>query len=168
MSAVDCRHEIPQDRLCSTTMTKTLRRAGRHTILPVVGDTLVELTIGVSKLPLFVFRAEDGGESELRIEDCLLVMRDDHEILKVESKRNARFDPQGLSPLLCLLGCEVTEAIAEESGRLRVDFSNGFQLRVTPTTGFEAWHFQFPRPGRPVGGPLDQLIAITGAHGHLI
>ena len=32
----------------------------------------------------------------------------------------------------------------------------------------EAWHFQYPRPGRPVGGKMKQVVALTGAPGRLL
>ena len=72
------------------------------------------------------------------------------------------------APLLELLDCDEIDAIVEKDGRLYIEFSNRISLSVTPTTAYEAWHFQFPRPGRPSGGSRDQFISVAGAHGRLI
>jgi hypothetical protein len=84
------------------------------------------------------------------------------------SKPRKTFNPKELAPLLELLGCEVTDAVAMEDGQLVLAFSNQQVLDVRSSTGYEAWHFQYPRPGRPVGGKRGNSIAVTGAHGHLI
>lgn len=145
-------------------MAKKLTCRGTRTVLPIIGDTLVELRLFSDRWPAFVFGSQDDTESEIRIEDRLALARGDCELLVLKSI----LVPATLAPLLELVGCKVAEAIAERDGRLRLDFTNGLTLTVTPTTGFEAWHFQYPRPGCAAGGNLDRLVSVTGAFGHLI
>ena len=149
-------------------MTKKLTSQGRHTVLPIVGDTLVEVRLNTSSLPALVFKAEDNTESDVTIEEITTLRRGDQERSLEGSKPGPGFNPGKLAPLLELLGSEVTEAVAEKEGMLRIAFSNKLVLEVAPSHDGEAWHFQYPRPGRPVGGSLDRSIALTGAHGHLI
>jgi hypothetical protein len=149
-------------------MTKKLTARGRHTVLPIVGDTLVEIRLNMRNDPALVFRAADDTEAELSIQDCICLRRGDQERILEGPKPGESFNPQELAPLLELLGSEVTDAVAEKEGRLRVAFSNKLVLEVIPSHGYEAWHFRYPRPGRPVGGNLERAIALTGAHGHLI
>ena len=52
-----------------------------------------------------------------------------------------------MSPLLELIGASVAEAVAYANGVLELLFSNSITLETFSTTGYEAWHFQFP-PGR--------------------
>jgi hypothetical protein len=94
--------------------------------------------------------------------------RGDRARLLEGSKPGESFNPQALAPLLESLGCEVTDALAENEGRLRVTFSNELVLEIVPSHGYEAWHFRYPRPARPAGGTRENAVALTGAHGHLI
>jgi hypothetical protein len=149
-------------------MTKKLISLGRHTILPIVGDTVTEIRLSTCSMPAVVFRAGDGSEAELTIEERIMLARGKEERVLEGSKPGGTFNPAGLSPLLELLGNNVTDAVAEKEGRLRIEFSNELVLVITPSGGYEAWHFQYPRPGRPVGGNLAHRVALTGADGRLL
>jgi hypothetical protein len=149
-------------------MAKKLALRGRNTVLPLVGDTMVEVCISTCRLPVLVFKAADGGESELTIEDRITLSQGGNERVLDGSKPGTTFNPRELSPLLDLLGIEAIDAIATVNGQLRVEFSNNLVLSILSTTGYEAWHFKYPRPGRPVGDNLRQIVALTGAYGHLI
>jgi hypothetical protein len=147
-------------------MNKKLLARGRHTVLPLVRDTLVELLLGRSTT--LVFLATDGSESELRLEDSIRLHRGEREVVLDGSKPGERFNPKELGPLVELLCCEVTDALAEQTGSLRLTFSNQIVLTVTSTTGYEAWHFRYPRPGRPVHDKHTEAISLTGAAGFLV
>ena len=149
-------------------MSKKVTSRGRHTVLPIVGDTLVEIRLSMCSLPALVFKAEDGTEAELTIEDRTTLRRGDHERLLEGSKPGTSFNPKELAPMVELLGSTVIDAVAEKEGLLRISFSNKLVLEVAPSHGYEAWHFYSPRPGRPAGGDRDHAIALHGAHGHLI
>lgn len=147
---------------------RKLTARGRHTVLPILGDRLVELRLSVCSAPALVFRAVDDGEAEITIEDGICLRRGD-QVRRLEgAKPGASFNSQALAPLLELLGSEVTDALAEQEGRLRVTFSNELVVEVVPSHGYEAWHFRYPRPGRPAGGTREQAVAVTGAHGRLV
>jgi hypothetical protein len=133
-----------------------------------VGDTLVEVRLSTCNLPALVFEAADRTQAELTIEDCISLTRGDQERLLEGSKPGATFNPKTLAPLLELLGCEVTDAVAYSDGRLRIAFSNELILGVEPSHGYEAWHFQCPRPGRSAGGSCEHVVGLTGAQGRLI
>ena len=149
-------------------MSKKLTSRGCHTVLPIVGDTLVEVRLSISSLPALVFKAEDGSEAELTIEDRTTLRRGEQEQLLEGSKPGSSFNPKKLAPLLELLGSAVIDAVAQKEGLLRIAFSNELVLEVAPSHGYEAWHFHSPRPGRPASGDREQAIALHGAHGHLI
>jgi hypothetical protein len=148
--------------------TKKLLSRGKNTVMPIVGDTLVEIRPSMCMLPALVFRALDRSEAEVTIEDRITLKRGDRERLLEGSKPGATFKPKKLAPLLELLGTEVVDAVALKEGQLCITFSNMLTLEVTSSTGFETWHFHYPRPGRPTGGGCDQLISVHGAFGHLI
>jgi hypothetical protein len=146
-------------------MARQLTTRGRHTVLPILGDTLVELRLSARSAPALVFRAADDSEAELTIEDGICLRRGDQERVLDGAKPGESFNPPALAPLLEFLGSEVTDALAEKEGRLRVAFSNGLALEVVPSHGYEAWHFRYPRPGSSCGG---KAVALTGVHGHLV
>ncbi len=148
--------------------TRKLTRRGRSTVLPIVGDTVVEVRLSTRTMPALVFLASDWTEAELAIEDRITLGRGGEERVLEGSKPGVTFDPNSLAPLVELLGCEVTEAVAEWDGRLRIEFSNKQTLRIDPSHGYEAWHFRHPRPGRPSGGASESALSVTGAHGRLI
>lgn len=137
-------------------------------MLPIVGDTLAEVCLGTSRLAALVFKAEDGSEAELTVEDTITLIRGGQEHRLGGSKPGVSFNPKELAPLLELLGSEVTDAVAEKEGRLGITFSNQFVLEVMSSTGYEAWHFRYPRPGRPHGDEWGKAIVVTGVHGRLI
>lgn len=141
---------------------------GQHISLPISGDTLVEIRLSICQLLALVFQADDNTESEITIEDCLTLRRGSEERRLAGTKPGAAWNPQELSPLLELLGAEVSDAVAEREGLLRISFANQLVLEVVSTTGFEAWHFHYPRPGRPPAGNVREPLALHGAHGRLI
>ena len=147
-------------------MSKKLASRGRHTVLPIVGDTLVEIRLSMCTSPALVFKAEDGSEAELTIEDCVTLRRGDQERLLEGAKPGSSLNPKELAPLLELLGSAVIDA--EKEGLLRIAFSNKLILEIARSHGYEAWHFHSPRPGRPAGGGREQAIALHGTYGHLI
>src|SRR5262245_32446465 len=149
-------------------MTKKLTRRGLHTVLPIVGDSLVEVCLSTCRLPTLVFKAEDGTEAELTIKESILLKRGEQELFLTGSKPGETFDPKGLAPLLELLGSKVTDALAERIGPLHISFSDSLTLSIVPSHSCEAWHFQYPRPGRPIGGNIHHLVSVTGDHGRLI
>jgi hypothetical protein len=115
-----------------------------------------------------VFKASDESESQLSIEDHIILSRGDNAQILEGSKPGTSFCPRELFPLLELLGSEVTGAVATKDGELRIAFSNKLVLSISPSSDGEAWHFQYPRPGRPVAGNPSQFVALTGAPGRLI
>jgi hypothetical protein len=144
-----------------------LATRGRHTVLPIEGSLLAEVCFAIDRLVALVFRDAQGNEAEVTVEDKIVLARGTDERVLEGSRPGASFDPKGLHPLLDLLGCRVCEAITQYNGELRISFADGLALEVTSTTGYEAWHFAKPRPGRPIGGPGPH-IGITGAAGHWI
>jgi Family of unknown function (DUF6188) len=80
-----------------------------------------------------------------------------------EAPRTARFDHS--RGRLCYT--RVCEAIARQTGELRITFADGLVLEVASITGCEAWHFAKPRPGKLVGDPGPH-VGVTGAAGGLI
>ena len=137
-------------------------------MLPILGDTLVEVRINTCCLPALFFKAEDESEAELTFEDCITLKSGNEERLLQGSKPGITFNPKGLAPLLELLGSQVTDAMAEKNGHLRVTFSNKIVLSVRSSDGYEAWHFQYPRSGRVIGSNVDRFVSLTGADGHLV
>lgn len=64
-----------------------------------------------------------------------------------------------------LIGNRVKDAVARYNGCLILSFETGERLEIESTTGYEAWHFQYPRPHtRSVKHP----ISVHGAQGFLI
>jgi hypothetical protein len=150
-------------------MTKKLTHRGRHTILPIVGDILLEVSLSSRRGPVLIFLATDETQSELQIEDPRLILkRGEHEIQVDRRIAGSTFSPNEWVPLLEALGCEVSDAIAEHDGHLWIEFSNKLVLGVVSTTGYEAWHFYYPRPGRSFVGVQGQTISKHGAAGYLI
>lgn len=147
---------------------KQLTHRGRHTVLPLVGDLVVELCLGTRHLTTLAFEAPDGSQSELVLEDAVLLRRGRDERLLVATKPGASYNPRHLAPLLELIDERVTESIAEEGGTLRMAFSNSLELVVTPSTGYESWQFRYPRPGRAAGGSLARPLNVIGCAGRLM
>lgn len=149
-------------------LSRRLIDHGQFITLPIVGDTLAEVRLSIDSLPALVFKAVDGDEAEITIEDSITLTRGEQERTLEGAKPGESFNPKELAPLLELLGSEVMSAVADKGGHLRIAFSNKLILGIMSTSGYEAWHFQYPRPGRPVGGNRDDFIGLTGAYGHLI
>jgi hypothetical protein len=147
---------------------KKLQKRGQRLILPIVGDTVSEVVLSTCRMPAVVFRDADGNESEIHFEEAITLARGDSESVLHGSRPGVTFNPCELSPLVELLGTLVTEAIASEDGSLRVTLSNEQVLSVLPSSGYEAWHFQYPRGGRPVSGDITQYLSVTGDDGRLI
>lgn len=143
-------------------MRKALAQQGRHTVLPIVGDTVTEICIAAQRAPAIILADADRRESIIELADRFNIGRGT-ELHTIEINH-----ANLLSPLLELLGTTVTAAIAGADGRLELGFSNALHLEICSTTGYEAWHFQFPRPGRPPGGDVANHISLHGAGGHLI
>ena len=141
---------------------KKFERRGRNTVLPITGDVVAEICLSTINIPAIVFRNSNGRESELTFEEDITVQHAQEE-WHSEWRR-----PDSMSPLVFLLGQTVSEAIALPDGRLAISFTDDWGLQITPKSGFEAWHFLYPRPGRPVGGDVKYHIGITGDDGRLI
>jgi hypothetical protein len=146
-------------------MSRKFTARGRYTVLPIVGNTLVEVRLGTCRLPALIFRAADGSEAELTIEEAVTLTRGKQVQLLEGSKPGETFSPRELAPLLDLLGSEVTDALAEKEGQLRIEFTGNLLMTVTPSHGYEAWHFQYPPPGAGAGA---KHVGLTGADGRLI
>jgi len=73
-----------------------------------------------------------------------------------------------MSPLLEFIGTEVIGATAYADGRLVLSFSNAMTIEIFSKHGYEAWHFQFPRAGRPPGGDVAYHISLYGTDGKLV
>jgi hypothetical protein len=145
----------------------SLPRRGRHTVLPIEGSLLAEVCLAISRLVALVFRDAEGNEAEVTVEDKIVLARGTDERVLEGSRPGTSFDPKGLHLLIDLLGSRVCEATARDTGELRITFADGLVLEVASTTGYEAWHFAKPPPGRPAGGSGPRF-AITGAAGRLI
>lgn len=142
-------------------MPKVFTQQGRHTGLPIVGDTVAEVCIASHRGPAIIFADAGRQESIIEVADQFSIGRG------TEMCTVPHDQPHLLSPLLELVDATVAGATAHADGRLRVEFSNRMRMEVASTTGFEAWHFQFPRPGRPPGGDAANHISIHGSDGQL-
>ena len=145
---------------------KRLTKRGGHTALPISGGILSEMIFSIDSCFVLIFRGEEE-ESQVTIEDEIVLLHGSAEHLLPHSKPGACFDPEQLKPVLDLLGLRVSDALALKDGTLQIEFEGNFMLKVTSTTGYEAWHFQLPRPGRPASGSGHQ-VSLHGAAGHLI
>jgi hypothetical protein len=52
-----------------------LETRGRHTLLPIDGNLLAELRLAIDRLVALVFRDAHGNESEITIEDEIVLAR---------------------------------------------------------------------------------------------
>lgn len=144
-------------------MSKILKSRGQHWELPILGQTLAELRLDVDRLVRMTFRSEAGEEAHLEIEEAITLSRGRSTQILEGSRPGSSFAPQTLAPLVELLGCTVTDALAQKDGTIRVELSNQMMLSIVPTRGYEGWHFQ----GKPEGHSAPPLI-LHGATGHLI
>ena len=145
---------------------KRLTKRGEHTVLPIDGCILSEIIFSIDRLPVLVIRGMEE-ESQVTIEDQIVLLHGSAETVLPYSKPGAGFAPERLNPVLDLLGLRISDALALKDGTLQIEFEGSFVLKVTSTTGYEAWHFQLPRPGRPASGSGHQ-VSLHGAAGHLI
>lgn len=145
---------------------KKLTKRGQHTVLPILGGIVSELTFRVDGCPIIVFRGTEA-ESQLEIEDQIVLVSRSGEELLPYARPGSDFAPRRLGRILDLLGLSVNDALAMKDGTLQIEFADGSKLKVTSTTGYEAWHFHLPRPGRPAGAAAYQ-ISLHGAAGHLM
>lgn len=148
------------------TFMKRLTKRGQHTVLPIGGDILSEMIFSADRLPVLVFRGMEE-ESQVKIQDQIVLLHGSAEQMLPHSQPGASFDPERLKPVLDLLGLRVSDALALKDGTLQIEFEGSFMLKVTSTTGYEAWHFQLPRPGRPASRSGHQ-VSLHGTAGHLI
>ncbi len=140
---------------------------GKRIVLPLGGSEVRELHLGVSRLATMIFRDTEGGESQIVFEETITLIQGDHEQRLTAARPGAAFDPLSLQPLLALLGSRVADAWALQNGRLEIVFLKGWILRATPESGYEGWHYHYPRPGRPPGSDLQHPISLHGADGYL-
>lgn len=141
---------------------KRLTQRGRHINLPIVGDTVSEVCLSMSRLCSIVFQDSGGGESQVEFEEAITLVRGDVTLYLVGSRPGRTYAPQQLGPLADLLGASVVDAWAHHDGPLEIVFSNDWTLRVVPESGYEAWHFAWPRPGRSPGGDTRHSIHLHG------
>ena len=139
----------------SKTRKRQLAQRGRHCLIPIIGDKVVEFRVGTSCLPTLLFCGEDGVESRLEIAQTVDLRRGEWTTTLEGAKPGITYDPTQVQPLLELIGTTVIDAVAQEDGVLRLDFSNKLELEITPVEG-EGWHFQ------------TQDVYLHGADGHLI
>jgi hypothetical protein len=147
-------------------MSKKLTQRGKHVGIPIVGDKVAEVCLKCDRHPEIVFRDTDGNESSLEFEQTVHLTVGAEEPVEVGTAPGALCDGRLFAPLADLLGSEVSEAIAEKDGTLRIGFSNGAALRVQPKE-YEGWHFQYPRAARAPGGP-GPFVSLHGTDGNLI
>ena len=149
-------------------MTKKFIKRGMNVEIPIIGDKVTEIRLSLNKMPRLIFQDFQGEESQITFEETITLSRPNEQITMKGSKPGTSWYPQGLTPLVELLGLEIREALAYQDGALFLRFSNEWELRVNPQSGFEAWHFQYPRPGEAVGGDRGLHISLIGDHGRLI
>ena len=147
---------------------KKLTQRGRHCVLPINGDVLSELRLSLTHSLSLVFTDCYGTESQLSIREAITLTVHGVDTRLEGGRSDADFNPKGLTAVVSLLGCTVSDAVAFNDGRLTIHFSEGHCLSVTPGSGFEAWEFRYPRPGRPPGGDVKLHISIVGDDGRLI
>lgn len=136
--------------------------------LPIVGNMVASICVHHRRSPEIIFSNEDDQESSLILEDQINLTRGEQMIPPHAIHRGNRTDGGELSPLLTLLGSTVREAFASQDGRLTIKFSNAINLTITSTTGYEAWHFQYPRIGSQYQDNKRKMITIHGAYGKLL
>jgi len=131
-------------------MTKHLKNRGQHVELPIIGVTVAELRIAADRLVRLIFRdgTDADSESTLEVEEAITLSRGKATQTLEGSRPGTTFAPQTLHPLVELIGCTVTDAIALQDGTIQIELSNAIQLTVT-SDGYEAWHFTFRSNSTP-------------------
>ena len=149
-------------------MKKRLDQKGQHTLLPIVGDSVVTICVSVNRDPEIVTADTNDQHSSIELSDRFTIGRGTNSQTIERHHQQSPFDGRTMSPLLELIGATVTGATAYSDGRLELSFSNSIILETASTTGYEAWHFQYPRAGRPPGGDVSNHISLHGAAGRLL
>ncbi len=147
-------------------MTRKLTARGRHTVLPIIGDTVAEIRFGFQDCPEIVFRGADGHESIITIPRRFVLGCGHDERVFDWSQSVSAWKPEEPHDFVQLLGTTMTDAVAEQFGRLMLSFSDKSCLKVDPRE-YEGWRFQSPRPGRPLSSPAP-YISIGGEDGRLV
>lgn len=76
-------------------------------------------------------------------------------------------DPaEAFAPIRQLVGLDVVESTADDSGALRMAFGDGSLIHVTADKAYEAWNVSGPRGALVVSMPGGEL-AIWSAHARL-
>ena len=77
---------------------KRLTQRGRHTVLPIVGERLTGVKIGLHRLPELIF-GERGDESCIQIEDPVILLKRGRHEIKLKTR-----EPHELTVLVELIG----------------------------------------------------------------
>jgi hypothetical protein len=142
---------------------KKLCNRGHDIILPIEGDTLVSFCD--TGLTGMVFESQDSEQSLIQFEDELRIIDSDSSRILKGTKPGKGFWRADLHRLDYLIGIRLKEAVVRHDGCLILFFETGERLEIESTTGYEAWHFQYPRPHtRSVRHP----ISVHGDHGSLV
>lgn len=138
-------------RCQSKPMTKHLKKRGRHLELPIIGANVAEVRIAIDRLVELIFRdsTDPDRESVLMIEEAIILSRGKATQTLEGARPGSAFAPHTLHPLVELIGCTITEAVAQEDGPIRIDLSNAMQFTVE-SDGYEGWHFNFTSKRTPV------------------
>ena len=120
-------------------MTKIEMHKGRW-LLPIIGDRVTDLELQLSCWTIR-FRAHDDVNSSLRIEEKGQLTRGSQQYAI-----DLHGDSKQFTPVVELLGSDVTNAYATKHGVILIEFSNALTLTVGAITEC-AWHFHSPRPG---------------------
>ncbi len=147
-------------------MTRKLTTRSRHTILPIIGDAVAEIRLGIRCSLEIVFKGADEHESIITIPQRFVLGRGHDERVFDWSQPVSAWQPEELHEFVQLLGTTVTDAVAEQFGRLMLSFSSKSWLKVDPCE-YEGWRFQAPRPGRPPSSSGPHIV-IDGVDGELI
>ena len=149
-------------------MKKRLDQKRQHTLLPIVGDAVLAICVSVDRDPEIVTSDPNGQHSSIELSDSFTIGRGTNIPTVERQHQQSPFDGRTMSPLLELIGATVTGPTAYSDGRLELSFSNSIKLETASTTGFEAWHFQYPRAGRSPGADVSNHISLHGADGRLL
>ncbi|WP_339730350.1 DUF6188 family protein [uncultured Gimesia sp.] len=142
---------------------KKLCKRGRDIILPIGSDTLVSFCD--TGLTGMIFESQDSEQSLILFEDELRIIDSDNSRIIHGTKPGKGFWHADLHRLDHLIGIQLKEAVARHDGCLILIFETGERLEIESTTGYEAWHFQYPRPDTRT---VRHLISVHGTHGSLI
>jgi hypothetical protein len=123
--------------------------------------------ISADRATEIVIADASGQQSSIELSGRFTIGRGKNTQTVLGFSQPSQFDPRTMSPLLDLIGVVVMGATAFSDGRLELSFSNSVPIQTCSTTGYEAWHFQFPRAGRAPGGDGSNHISIYGADGHV-